>query len=570
MKLCKIALLLVAFYAFTSPVFAQEPNFAVSQEAIYQVHENGSTTVTQNFTFTNLSSEFFPQEYLLPIGPWQIASLRGTDKMTVTRDEIHVYFNNRVAGLGKILRWNLSYEAAGLAQKPGRLWQIFIPAAPKTLGLTTSVIRLIVPESFGQRIFANPQPKTADLFWDDLKNSSLSIAFDPTKQDYPYEAYNFRLKYSLYNSRLYPVVSQVTLPPDMSSQKIFLMTLSPQPTNVTLDQDGNWLAHYQLGPTARLDVVATGSAMLFLKPQSQVETPQKDWPSIDKQIKAIAQTLAGPKEIYNYVLSTFRYNPNSPRRGAKLSLFSPEKASAWDFSDLFITLARAKNIPARELNGFVTGRINNRHVWPQFYDQDSKKWVMVDPILNRFPIFDANHFVFAVYGKNNASTAPTEIEITPMSVTLDPKTLPKVTASATLPTQITAGFSASGKIFIENLGPTLFTPQAVSLTAKNLELENRVFLTGNIPPFGHQEFSIKTLSTAWGSSFPDIISLRFGLERQDYPVKVVPLYKNIYLSIFGGLIFLGIVSIIAQIARGLFFQKRQRRGHLRGQGQLPS
>ncbi len=587
-----ISLLITFILLIPKITIAQQPSFAISEELIYQVSDSGNTLVTQNVSLTNLTSDFFPREYLIHVNNFQISNLKAADPSgplelqssdTDKGHDIRLKFNDKILGLGKILRFTLTYETGEIAQKEGKFWEITIPPVPKPAGLTKLAVRLVVPESFGQKILSRPEVKTTDFFWtgDDLKSSPAKLFFGPPAKQL-YQVINFNLKYHLYNSRLYPVSAKIALPSDSPYQKVFLNNLSPKGANVILDKDGNWLAQYPLGPLEKTEVNASGSVAIFAEPRTpplslenpeNLLKPQKFWPSADPSIQQIAKTLGSPEEVYNYVESFLTYTPQgakNPRGGGLGSLLSPQKAGPQDFSDLFVTLARSAGIASREVYGYLISKNSGRHIWPEYFDNIKKQWVMVDPALSSlssgldyFHTLDMNHVAIFTQSADESPTLPDETAFTPTTSDLNLETVPKTIVSANLPRQITAGFAATGQLFVENPGPTLFPGVALSLKPRYLTIQNPVLLTGDIPPFGHQDLTVKILPESWNSEFNDIITINSGYDRNEYPVKVVPLYKNGYLFLFGGATILGILSIFAQITRSLFLQKFSRGDNLR-------
>src|SRR3989344_2583826 len=94
-----------------------------------------------------------------------------------------------------------------------------------------------------------------------------------------------------------------------------------------------------------------------------------------------------------------------------------------EFTVLFIALARAAGIPAREVNGFAyTQNEKERplslvkdvlHAWPEYYDSDIQTWVMVDPTwgnttggVDYFYTLDFDHFAFVIKGVNSSYPIP--------------------------------------------------------------------------------------------------------------------------------------------------------------------
>jgi transglutaminase-like putative cysteine protease len=120
----------------------------------------------------------------------------------------------------------------------------------------------------------------------------------------------------------------------------------------------------------------------FLKSERYLE---KD----DPRIVAVANAIGGKDEIdiirnvYNYVTSHIVYKGYVPEdEGAVKVLFERGYGDCSDFSDSLAALARAKNIPARDVDGFLTsyGGDNPCHTWVEIYT-DKYGWVPFDPLL---------------------------------------------------------------------------------------------------------------------------------------------------------------------------------------------
>ena len=105
--------------------------------------------------------------------------------------------------------------------------------------------------------------------------------------------------------------------------------------------------------------------------------------------------------------------------GAVNALQNPDSAICMEFTDLFITLARAAGIPAREINGFAytenpkiqpLSLVNDvLHAWPEYYDNELNAWIPVDPTwgsttggVDFFNKLDLRHFTFVIHGKNDS------------------------------------------------------------------------------------------------------------------------------------------------------------------------
>lgn len=245
--------------------------------------------------------------------------------------------------------------------------------------------------SAGEQIFTyenktGPVSDTVTLFF----NDETSVIVDVTSR--------------LENNRWWWGTVELTLPPDTNQQQVILESLDPAPSNVRLDQDGNILAQYTLGPRGSLDVTGKlavntrnvnydldSSANLQEVPEgiNSLYTQQTNkWfggqIEVDVNPAASAAEVAGA--VYEAVVSharseTFTFE-NSDFTGASLE---PEK-----YANLLIGELRAKGVPARAVLGkiisngqFITENSVN-HTWVEAY-LPSVGWITLDP-------------AFAVYG----------------------------------------------------------------------------------------------------------------------------------------------------------------------------
>lgn len=589
-----------------SSVLADDQKFSVSFDLSYKVHEDGTTTVTQNFQLTNLTTEFYSSEYVTNLGKLSISSLRAFDRTgtlpiqavkTSNGQEMHIQFRDAAVGLGKTLLWTIAYETPDIAHKDGRLWEIFIPKPQDPGYITNYTIGLYVPISFGVRVIVKPQPSTDTNVWskNEITGSGITATYSDQADQNPYQNYDFRLRYHLYNGKLFPGSLKIALPPDTNYQKIFLYTLNPKPVNVTLDGDGNWLAEYTLGPAARLDVLATGSAIVSLKPrfpplggtvdpQTHLE-PQQYWETNQAKIYQLAKSLAQPDKIFDFVVKNLQYSSNGEgkkeRQGA-LAALTTSFGTSLEFTDLFIALARAAGIPSRELDGYAapldksTASGDQLHSWPEYFDSGKNSWLMVDPAwqnttrgLDYYNVLDTNHLVLAIKGLNSSAPAPAgayktgnentrDIEISYHDGDLDETQTPNLGFRASVPDKMTSGFPATGQVILENYGPVPFPDHEVTVTGSLLDVKPTRVSSGVLLPFSSQAITVALPAFGFNEEKDDIITVEFAGQRRDNPIRTIPFYKNNFILVVGGLTALGILSLIAQIARSLFIQRRRR------------
>lgn len=436
-----ILLFLVNSLAPVSKVFADE-NFTVRYDLTYEVDISGMTDVIYQINITNLTTQYYVSEYDLIIPSTQIRDVVAADslgkiipKITVedSRTKIRLTLNGKVVGRGNVLSFVVSYKSPEITQKNGRIWEITLPPKTDNPGISDYDVHLKVPSIFGPPSYVWPTP-TSGLNWtkDQLK-SGVVLAFGD------YQLFHFNLKYHLDNRKLFPIYTEIALPSDNAYQKIKFEEINPRPVKVRKDEDGNWLARFDLSPGEKIDISISGLVKILSFPDpdfsQKMEKPskrhllaQKYWETTDGEIQRLAQKLKTPKQIYDYVVSNLKYDyvkaqEGGKRIGAKEALKNPEEAICMEFTDLFIALTRAAGIPSREVDGFayttnsklrpLSAERDILHSWPQYWDSERKAWLMVDPTwgattggIDYFSKLDFNHFALAIRGFSSEFPPP--------------------------------------------------------------------------------------------------------------------------------------------------------------------
>lgn len=110
------------------------------------------------------------------------------------------------------------------------------------------------------------------------------------------------------------------------------------------------------------------------------------WPAHDAELIELAEKItAGKKtndEKVQAILEWLTPGKNIKYAGQTGSRWGTEKVlqqkfgHCWDFSDCFVTLARAAGVPARQVAGWLYG--SSGHVWAE-YDSEKGGWQQVDP-----------------------------------------------------------------------------------------------------------------------------------------------------------------------------------------------
>lgn len=608
-------------------VFAAE-EFATSYDVVYDVSEDGITTVTERIILKNLTSQYYAEQFKLTIGATQISDIKAFDGggvMEVKSEQkdsttaIEVKFNQQVAGLGKTLPWTLQFKSKDFAEKVGKVWEVRSPKISSTSNLESYNLVISVPLSFGEPTLISPPPKSQSkegnklfLTFDksQLLDSGVSASFGTI------QLFDFDLIYHLENPNLVPILTNIALPPDTAYQDVIFQRIEPNPLNVTVDDDGNYLAWYKLPRGEKLDVKVIGSAKLYTK--SKVKNPhlsedlrkkytssqkywEKDHPQIVNKLTDILGA-EGSKEteeevrlIYRYVVSLLKYDSSRlgddiERFGAVAALNNSDSAVCMEFTDLLIALLRAAGIPARELDGFAyTQNPKLRplsltkdvlHAWPEYWDEN-RGWVMVDPTWEKttggvdyFNKLDLNHFVFAIKGISSSHPAPAGSYKYPDEDTKDVEVAlsetdflgkPQLDVKIETARPILAGFPGKIKVNIVNLGNSLYPSNTFSVRGDKVTiLEAYDQNLGPIPAYGQAEFkyNIRTRSLsrsdklALFDSYNDQITVLVGGQKFTKDVRVEPffIFKKIPMIIIG---IIGLILAVYSIILGTLIYRRR-------------
>lgn len=439
--------------------------FRTSYDTLYTVAEDGNVKVTQNVTIENLTSQYFVSQYKFTIGSEAISAVIAWDptgaltpqiKKEGGETEITLNFRARVVGKGNRLNFGISYNFPDLATKNGLIWEMNLLKISGLEGISSYQLTVSVPESFGKPLFQFPTPvsqRVADQRRTMTYNKSALLKGPPRMAFGNFQLYQIALTYHLENPRVGFGYTEIVLPPDIPGyQKIIQKNLLPAPRSIRLDEDGNYLARYDLRPLEKKEIVWEGWMVLLYptrnfgseKAGSIAENlvqrytgSQKYWETGAVEIRAEAAKLVDPdlavaenaRRIYDFVTEKLSYDYQKlesgelVRLGALAALAQSDKAVCMEYTDLLIALARAGGIPAREVNGYAyTADDTNRplslkvegdvlHAWPQLY-LPKTGWTMIDPTWGStsgsdyFAAFDVSHLTFVVKGESSEYPLP--------------------------------------------------------------------------------------------------------------------------------------------------------------------
>ncbi len=438
------------FFLFLQPINAQI-EFDTSSKIVYQVGPRGNGNVNQEINLTNNFSHIYPKEYQMQITGKEIQNITAEDAegdilSSVSEKEdktiINLKFNQISVGKNKNLNFFINYDLPNLATKRGQIWEMSIPRLANTEELANLELEVKVPVNFGRLTYSSVNPIKEEVVNNQLvlnfaKNqfnkNPILLAFGE------FQTFNFDLDFTLTNDRGMERLQAIPIPPDTSYQSVFLTKINPKPIKIFTDEDFNWLAVYQLDPGEKIDINVKGQARIFSKPENEKFTqlyenkPLKAyleddlyWEVNSPIIQDLSKYFSTPKEIYDFIIENLEYNfeeiEQSQRLGA-VKAYQQGGGVCTEFSDLFVTLARAINIPARELQGFaftenkelftLAAESDVLHSWVEYWDANNKVWVPSDPTwakttqgIDFINQFDLGHFAFVVHGHSSTKPVP--------------------------------------------------------------------------------------------------------------------------------------------------------------------
>lgn len=600
----------VAFFFFFPQVVSANANFTTDYQITYTIEEDGNTRAQIRGTITNTTSDQYASSYKMQLGFEEITNVKAADAdgaiiPSVTKNEqgyvIGLEFNKRSVGVKNTLPFSITFDTPAIARNVGKIWEINIPGVSNPSDFTNFTVTVVVPPSFGQPMYIKPKQENNKLSFtkEQLGKSGISMAFGIE------QLYDFDITYHLQNGNIYPAPTEIALPPTTNYQDVFITSIDPQPENVVRDADGNWLARYRLAPWQKLDVRVQGTTQVVLVPRPSFLSPNEyadytkelpNWQTKSPEIKALADELKTPQAIYDYVVKTLTYDfsrviEDQPRLGALDALKNPNSAVCREFTDLFIALARAANIPAREVDGYAyTENARQRplsatqdilHTWPEYYDQNKRTWVMVDPTwgsttggVDYFDVFDFDHVAFVKKGLDSDYPLPAggykllegeiqkDVEVT--FGTEFPDTTPNVEMITDFPDVSIAGLPIVGKITMKNVSSKELLPQELTIISSTLSPQSQVLGSDTIPPFGSQTWEVKFDPKPFLTKSSDSFTIQFapgselGDKTGEKTLTIAPFFlAPAGIGVVAGGIFAIIIFIVAFKFRSIRFSRQK-------------
>lgn len=302
---------------------------------------------------------------------------------------IRVTFDQPVIGAEKVTNFFVSYPLTESLVNTGNTKHFRWPAQQNTTS-QKHTLKVVAPTAWGEPHLLTPNTnKTASSSATIVNTSDVS---QPTSILFgDQQAYSFQLRYTLSNQSTSTSETQVTLPPDTATQTITLTDLDPQPTNITTDRDGNWIATYTLEGERQQTILINGQAVEHTTPQRADATPQSAhthsqlwWEAAPNLTRQLVEQLTTPKAIYDWT-SSLPFEPKelAPRTETWSRLIEQKTVSGDHVADAYLTVMRAKNLPSRRIIGATWASPNTTswHTWVDEYDADAQRWQARDPAM---------------------------------------------------------------------------------------------------------------------------------------------------------------------------------------------
>lgn len=411
--------------------------FSTSYDSTYVFNPDGKAQINHEITLKNNIAHIYPREYTIAVRDSnlnditvqvnqtsEIPKIEKTEMLTT----INIPITHPSIGKDQLTVIEIRYNSSSLAEKIGSTYTITIPKAQKGNESESFVRRISVPQDYPPHSQSSLTPQSIEekegrryytYIGHGSENLTLLLGNSVT--------YHLSLLYELKNNTNNNGFTEIALPPDTNYQKIILNDLNPKPSEIVVDQDGNWLARYPINYfknfSVKADLYITVSPFPdYYDPSTSFPTHSAKYWEKTKIVESLAEQLKTPRNIYNYLVGNLTYNyaqiKRQDRLGATLALEQPSQAICTEFTDTFVALARSQKIPSRAIIGYAYSQnpnlrpqISNQdilHSYPEYYDTITKRWHSIDPTwghttdgLDYFDNFDFSHITFVRLGKES-------------------------------------------------------------------------------------------------------------------------------------------------------------------------
>lgn len=582
-----VVVLLSLFLSLGGKVYAAD--FETNYNVVYrlsQVSSGLNSSVSFNISIKNLRSDVYVDRFSISFPKsFSISNLKTSDdngeiaptvESNDSKTKIEMKFNNPNIGKDSINNFYLNFDQTNLFKVNGNVWEVILPVI-ENRGDAPYRVTVVLPEGDASKkiSIAKPLPDSIvgrEIVWNNPVGRTIYAVFGDS------QLYELNLTYNLKNTGLTPVTTEIALPPDSLYQKIYINSLSEKPVRVYQDEDGNYLAVYNLLPRETKIIAADITVETFSQARDEVIPAARNLAERQKkyllnsqkfwEIKSLEKikALQTPRDIYSFVTSTLDYSyervtKDNVRLGAEQILQTPNVAVCMEFTDLFVAAAREKGIYAREVEGYgassdpqlrpLSLSSDVLHAWPEFYDEAIDLWRPVDPTwentsgIDYFNSFDLNHIVFAIHGKKSDYPLPAgmykvenskDIEVT--AVTDRPEDGIEVSLEkVNLPDKISDQKDYVGRFFVSNSGNTYVWGVPVEIVGTSIKISNGKTNILSLAPGESREIAFKYRTDKINNGQPAGIRIFVdGDKLYEAKLTIFPYFFDLGIKIAGGLI----------------------------------
>ncbi len=584
------------YFILYTPVLAADYQSDYKVEYFLSEQQNTlNTRVKFTISVTNFRTDVYVKQFAIGFPKtFTIRNINASDDSGQIKPEIETDNEfTRIAlefskpPLGKDSKGNfyLEFNQDNLFNVNGNVWEVIIPTLEGQQTKSYSIIVHLPANSNKKISISKPKPSNITgntITWQNPTTKTVYAVFGDTQH------YQTDLIYHLKNEKIIPVYTDIALPPDTLFQKIFIDNIQPTPAKVFTDSDGNYLARYYLGPKEKTTVNFKGTISVFTKPREELVTvtrnsiemqksylksPAKYW-SLGKNSETSALKTE-VKSIYDFVKNKLSYDykkieTDNKRLGAEGALQNPLNAVCMEFTDLFVALARNKDIYAREIEGYgfsqdpklrpISLVSDILHSWPEYYDQDSQLWKPVDPTwentsgIDYFSSFDLNHIVFAIHGKDPEYPYPAgtykfedsrDISITATSGNPQVKELLTVEFEP-FPKKINDSRIYKINFSLTNQGNTYQWMNPARIVSENIRVNPSELELGSLAPFETKSYSFTVNAAEKNKKTQGSFSIQLPQNKtlsSDFAIVPLTYEISLFIALVVGLISVTSVSI---------------------------